>query len=133
MHIDPFSRDDVLDLLDSLGPREALFVAESEHHVLGWGIVKMYSSRPGYRKACETSVYVFREHTGKGIGSSIQTSLMDHAESNGFHHVVTRVWADNAGSRAFHRHFGFTLVGIQNEVGEVDGQKKDIAVMQCLL
>ena len=133
MHVDPFSSEEVLELIHSLRPREALFVAESEHQVLGWGIVKLYSLRPGYRKACETSVYVFREHTGKGIGSSIQTSLIEHARSSDFHHIVTRVWADNDGSRKFHRHFGFTLVGIQEEVGEIDGKKKDIAIMQCLL
>jgi L-amino acid N-acyltransferase YncA len=133
MHLDPYSRDDAFDLLDALGPREAIYVAESDHDVLGWGIVKLYSPRPGYRVACETSVYVNRVFTGRGIGSSIQTSLIEHARSNNFRHIVTRIWADNEGSISFHRRFGFTMVGVQNGIGEVDGKKKDIAVMQCLL
>ena len=133
MHLDPFSVADATEMLQGLLPRESIYVAESERNVLGWGIVKLYSARPGYRVACETSVYVRRDSTGKGIGSSIQTSLMERARSDGFHHIVTRIWAANEGSIKFHQRVGFTLVGIQNEIGEVDGKKKDIAVMQCLL
>ncbi|TDI76401.1 MAG: N-acetyltransferase family protein [Bacteroidetes bacterium] len=132
MDLDPFTHDDALNLLCDLGQREAIFVAETDHQVLGWGNVKTYSTRPGYRVACETSVYVFRSHTGQGIGSSIQTSLIEHAKSQGFRHIVTKIWAENELSIAFHRQFGFSLVGIQNEIGEVDGKKKDIAIMQCL-
>jgi L-amino acid N-acyltransferase YncA len=32
-----------------------------------------------------------------------------------------------------HRKNGFELVGIQREIGRVDGVWRDVAIMQCLL
>ena len=34
--------------------REGLFVLKGSRRVLGWGIIKRYSDREGYRFACET-------------------------------------------------------------------------------
>jgi len=133
MDLEPFTQDAAEDLIRNLHPREMVFVYEQDEEVLGWGIIKLYSDRPGYRRACETSVYVYRDRTGAGIGSRIQNELLNHATANGFHHIVTKIWADNDESISFHKKFGFTLVGIQNEIGFVDGERKDIALMQCIL
>jgi L-amino acid N-acyltransferase YncA len=129
----PMSAEEIEQLLTGLDEREQLFVLESRGLVRGWGIVKKYSDRPGYRVACETSVYVFRSDTGQGFGSRLQRRLMEHCLSVGFHHIVVKIWADNESSIAFHRKFGFKIVGIQHEIGRVDGQWRDIAIMECVL
>lgn len=133
MDLETFSVEAARRLIENLRKRESICVYVHSGEVRGWGIVKLYSDRPGYRSACETSVYVFRDSTGKGIGSQLQRELMNRAIANDFHHIVTKIWAANTSSIAFHEKFGFTLVGIQREIGYVDGQRKDIAVMQCIL
>jgi len=133
MDMNPFTTRQAQDLLGGLNSREAVLVAEVEGAVAGWGIVKKYSDRPGYARACETSVYVDRSRTGDGIGSRIQPALHEWARTAGYHHIVTRIWAANSGSIRFHRKHGFSLVGIQTEIGFVDGEWKDIAVMQKIL
>ena len=133
MDLETVTSEAAADLIRNLRSRETVFVCEQDEKVLGWGIVKLYSKRPGYGRACETSVYVYRDRTGVGIGSRIQTELLNYATEHGFHHVVTKIWADNHESISFHEKFGFTLVGIQQEIGYVDGENKDIAIMQYIL
>jgi len=133
MVMDPVSGDEMLERLSGLDSRESLLVAELNGSVIGWGIVKFYSERPGYRLACETSVFLRRDHVGQGIGSLVQNQLMACARSAGFHHVLVRIWAQNESSIAMHRKFGFTIVGTQQEIGEMDGRWIDVTIMQCLL
>lgn len=133
MVTDPVSGAEMLEGLSGLDPRETLLVAQEGESVIGWGIVKLYSERPGYRLACETSVFLKRDHLGQGIGSLVQKELMASARNGGFHHVLVRIWAQNDSSIAMHRKFGFTIVGTQQEIGEMDGQWIDVTIMQCLL
>ncbi len=133
MVMDVVSPEDMRQKLAHLDERETVLVAETEGYLAGWGIVKYYSDRPGYRLACETSLFVRRSLTGKGIGSAIQERLMKSARNSGFHHVLVRIWTQNGHSIAMHEKFGFTTVGVQKEIGHVDGNWIDVTVMQCLL
>jgi len=133
MDTDPVSADSICGWLANLGDREFLGVVEEGGHVVGWGIVKRYHPRPGYRHAGETSVYVDRDMTGRGHGSAMQTHLMAVCRQLDYHHIVAKIWADNAGSIRMHQRFGFELVGIQREIGFVDGTWKNIAILQCVL
>lgn len=133
MVLETVSARDMSSHLAGLDARESLWVLEEAGQVQGWGIVKFYSERPGYARACETSVFLRRSETGRGLGSVIQPVLLKAAREAGFHHVLVRIWAANASSIAMHEKFGFTIVGTQQEVGYVDGRWIDITVMQCLL
>ena len=133
MDTEPFSAKDIHALIRSLSPRESILVVESDEQVFGWGIVKKYSDRPGYRVACETSVYLYRHLVRQGLGRQLQFALLDFARNAGYRHVVAKIWADNASSIAFHEACGFNIVGTQREIGLVDGIRRNVTVMECLL
>lgn len=133
MDTEPVHAPDVVRWLDRLGPRETIIVYDEDGDVLGWGIAKRYSDRPGYAVAAETSVYLDRRHLGRGLGSRLQARLMEWCREAGYHHLVAKIWADNEGSLAMHRHFGYELVGVQREIGLVGGIRRDVAILQCLL
>ena len=118
--------------LDGLHPREALVVVE-DGGLVGWGIVKRYSDRVGYRVACETSIYLDRSRRGRGYGKALQARLMEICRELGYHHVVAKIWASNQASIAFHERFGFEMVGVQKEIGYIAGRWRDVAILQCLL
>ena len=40
--------------------------------------------------------------------------------------------ADNQRSIAFHRRYGYELVGIQKEIGHMEGKWTDVAILQRL-
>ncbi|MDA1029600.1 MAG: GNAT family N-acetyltransferase [Bacteroidetes bacterium] len=134
MLLEPVSALEIETKLNQLSDRETILVAvDLKETVLGWGTVKFYSDRPGYRLTCETSIFVDGSYRGQGVGTDLQIALLDFARKTGFHHVLVRIWAQNHSSISLHSKLGFTLVGIQKEIGHVDSKWIDVAVMQCLL
>jgi len=134
MDTEPVTTAAMQEKLRQLGPRETILVVEpDEGGVAGWGIVKTYSDRPGYAVACESSVYLDRSLTGKGYGSAVQQELHRFCRQAGYHHIVVKIWANNERSIAMHARNGFEMVGVQREIGRVDGQWRDIAIMQNIL
>jgi L-amino acid N-acyltransferase YncA len=134
MVLDPVSQAEIEDKLKGLSPEESMHVVvDARGTVVGWGIVKLYSDRPGYRLTCETSLFIDAGHRGIGLGKMLQAELLKKAREAGFHHVLVRIWAQNESSISLHRKLGFTMVGIQKEIGHVDHNWIDVAVMQCLL
>ena len=126
----PCSSEEMARRLSDAGEREIWLVLEEEATVIGWGVVKAYSPRPGYHFACETSIFLDRSRRGKGYGRPLQAALLDHCQRLGYHHTVARIWASNQGSIRFHQSFGYELVGIQKEIGFVGGQWRDVAILQ---
>lgn len=132
MQLEEVDPDEVSGWIRNQGERESLLVLEVDR-VVGYGVVKRYSGRAGYRKAAETSVYLQRSHTGRGFGSRLQEALIEACRRYDYHHLVAKLWADNEPSVALHRKFGYELVGVQKEIGRVDGAWKDVAIMQKIL
>ncbi len=119
--------------LSGLSAREALLVAEGPDTVVGWGIVKRYSDRPGYAIACETSLYVLDAEHGRGIGSALLDAVVARAAQLGYGHLVAKIMAVNERSIRFHARRGFESVGSQRNIGRLNGILHDVVIMQRLL
>lgn len=132
MQLTPIEGDDVKERLRNLGAREAVLVVDDDP-VIGYGMLKTYSDRGGYRYAGETSVYLQRSQTEEGLGTRVQARLIERARAYEYHHLVAKMWADNDRSRALHQKFGYDLVGVQQEIGYVDGEWQDVAILQKVL
>lgn len=133
MQLDRVEAATVLGWIEALGEREAILVMVEDGDTVGYGVVQRYSDRGGYRYAAETSVYLRRTHTGEGRGTRLQSALIDRARAYDYHHLVAKLWAANERSRALHRKFGYALVGVQREIGRVEGRWRDVAIMQKIL
>jgi len=129
----PYTAEEIRAIADKMHDREILLVAETAEKTIGWGVVKRYSDRLGYQVCCETSVYLSFSETGKGYGNALQKALMEKATHYGYHHIVAKIVAANQGSIRFHQRFGFEIVGIQKEIGLMNGVWYDIVIMQYLL
>lgn len=128
-----FTADRVRTLVEKFGDRETILVLQKRDRIVGWGIIKRYSDRSGYRVCCETSIYLSLSETGQGYGTHLQTRLLQKVKEFGYHHVVAKILACNQKSIAFHQRFGFELVGIQKEIGYLNGRWHDIAIVQLVL
>ncbi|MCO4770829.1 MAG: N-acetyltransferase [Deltaproteobacteria bacterium] len=133
METDQKTPESVTEWLEGLGPREAVLVGEEHGVLVGWGVIKHYSPRPGYRFAGETSVFLRHDVRGRGIGTALKKAVIARARALGYHHLVARIVASNAGSIAYNERLGYELVGIQREAGYLQGKRCDIAVMQLVL
>ena len=112
---------------------QALLAAVLDGEPLGWGIVKRYSDRPGYRVACETSLYFYAEHTGQGYGGRLLDALVERAAALAYAHLVAKILAVNKASVRFHERHGFEVVGIQRRIGKLDGHWQDVVILQRIL
>jgi len=133
MDLSEKSEGDIRALVEGFHEREALLVLEVEGVLVGWGIVKRYSDRLGYRTACETSVYLRRDARGRGLGTLLKRAVIERCRRLGYHHLVAKVWAANETSIAYNRKLGYEVVGVQREIGFVDGRWQDVVIMQLIL
>jgi phosphinothricin acetyltransferase len=101
--------------------------------VVGFASLSPYKERAAYRTTVEDSVYVHRNHTGRGIGRLLLSGLVGIARDSGFHAVIARIEAGGAASLALHAACGFELVGVERQVGRKFGRWLDVAVMQIVL
>jgi L-amino acid N-acyltransferase len=115
------------------GAFTALVAADGDGDVVGFGALSPYKERAAYRTSVEDSVYVHRDCHGRGIGRLILGSLLDVAETSGFHAVFARISSAGDASAGLHRACGFWEVGVEREVGRKFGRWLDVVVMQVLL
>lgn len=134
------SSESIRELMAGFNRREGILLLESfdpgtpgRPSVLGWGLIKRYSDRRGYRFAAETAVYLRRSEVGQGHGSRIKQALIDRCRELGYHHLVAKIFADNQLSLEYNKKFGYELVGIQKQIGYRNGRWQDIAVLQLVL
>ena len=101
--------------------------------MLGFARVSAYSDRCVYEGVGEHGVYVAGAARGRGVGRALLETLCGAAEQAGYHKLTSRVFADNAASRAVHRAAGFEEVGIQRRHGRLDGEWRDCVLVERLL
>jgi phosphinothricin acetyltransferase len=133
MDAEPKTAEDIRRQMAAFTHRELYVMLESGEQILGWGLIKLYSPRAGYSRCAETSVYLYQSQVRQGYGSFIKRDLIARCKAYGYHHLIARVWADNAASIEYNRRFGYEVVGIQREIGYIDGHWQDIAVLQLVL
>ncbi len=111
----------------------AAVVAEHDDEVLGFAALSPYKERAAYRTTVEDSVYVHRDHHGRGIGRRMLTEVCDIAATSGFHTVIARIEATREPSMALHRAIGFEVVGTERAVGRKFNRWLDVTIMQRML
>ncbi len=115
------------------GAHAVVVATDDAGDVTGFGALSPYRDRPAYRTTVEDSVYVRGDHRDAGVGSLVLGELLVLADRHGFHAVIARIVGGHEASIALHRRHGFTLVGVEREVGRKFGRWLDVAVMQRLL
>lgn len=110
-----------------------VIVAEVEGRAIGFGTYGMFREKIGYQFTVEHSVYVAEPFIGKGIGGMLLSELIALALLEGYHVMVGGIDADNAGSIAFHKRYGFFENGIIKQAGFKFGRWLDLMFMQLIL
>jgi L-amino acid N-acyltransferase YncA len=108
-------------------------VAERDGTVIGFAWVAPYSERPCYMGVGEFSVYISREARGQGVGRALVDALADACRTEQFWKLVSRIFPENAASRALCRACGFREVGKHIRHAQLDGEWRDVIVVERLL
>jgi len=114
------------------GAHPAVVAVDSEE-VAGFGSLSPYKDRAAYATTVEDSVYVHRDRRRAGVGRLLLDELLELATTHGFHAVIARIVGDHEASIALHERCGFTVVGVEKEVGRKFGRWLDVVELQRLL
>ena len=101
--------------------------------LLGFASYGTFRAWPAYKYTVEHSVYVHRDHRGKGIGPALMKRLIDAARDQEYHVMVGGIDAANRTSIAMHEKLGFTHAGTVRHAGYKFGRWLDLAFYQLLL
>ena len=122
------------DIAPWFAPPHLVMVAETgETGPVAFAASFPYSNRPCYRGIGEFSVYVRRDYRGRGAGRTVLGGLIEAAETAGLHKLTSRVFPENAASRALLKGLGFEEIGIHRRHGQLDGLWRNCVIVERLL
>ena len=124
------SADDVGAWFDGVHP---IVVVEEGNDVVAFASTSSYRARECYAGIAETSVYVARSFRRRGAGSFALLALIQAAQQAGFWKLVSRIFPENVASRGLVRELGFREVGVYEKHGKLDGQWRDVVIVERLL
>jgi L-amino acid N-acyltransferase YncA len=121
------------DIGTALERGDFVLVEESEGAVRGWARVSGYSDRGAYAGVGEAQVYVERVARGRGIASALIEALCEEAERRGYWKLIGKLFPENEASVALLRGRGFRDVGLHRRHGRLDGEWRDVLLVERLL
>jgi L-amino acid N-acyltransferase YncA len=117
----------------ALDRRFPVLVAQGSEGVLGWVRIVAYSEAEFYDGVAEYVLYVGRSARRRGVGRTLLEAICEEAEGLGYWKLVGKLFATNEPSIRVAHACGFRDVGIHLRHGQLDGEWKDVLVVERLL
>jgi phosphinothricin acetyltransferase len=108
-------------------------VVEDAGRVVAFASTSTYRPRECYSGVAETSVYVARDARRHGHGTAALAAIERAASGAGFWKLVSRVFPENAPSRALLLRAGFREVGTYRRHARLDGVWRDVIIVEKLI
>jgi phosphinothricin acetyltransferase len=105
-------------------------VVERQARIDGYAYATPWRTRPAYRGAVETTVYLAPSACGLGLGRQRYRALLDALAQRGFHTAIGGIALPNTASVAMHEALGFRQVAQFAEVGCKFGRHIDVGYWQ---
>jgi GNAT superfamily N-acetyltransferase len=113
-----------------LGPRSAMFVAETDGAILGLQTIDLYAP---YTRAmdhvAEIGTFVLLQHRREGIGRLLFEHTLSFARQRGYEKLMLAVRAGNNRAIEFYREMGFTPKLVLERQVKIEGRYDDQVLM----
>jgi L-amino acid N-acyltransferase YncA len=110
-----------------------VIVVEDGEGVIAFAATSTYRPRACYAGIAEVSLYVERTSRRKGAGRIALLALIEEARQAGYWKLLSRVFVENRASRALIGSVGFREVGVYEKHGKLDGQWRDVVIVEYLI
>jgi L-amino acid N-acyltransferase YncA len=114
-------------------PKHPLIVAELDGVVVGWAHASDYRTSKYYSGIVEYSIYIDSSAHGRGVGKALLEAFFVACAEVGIWKLVSRVFPENTASLGLCRKTGFREVGMYEKHARLDGQWKDVIIVEKLL
>lgn len=130
---EPRTEAQMREQMEAKGEKYPTIVVEADGEVVAFGSASSYRARECYAGVADHSVYVAREHRGKGLGRIALESLCSEYQAIGFWKLLSRIFPENVSSLKLHEQCGFRVVGTYERHARLDGVWKDCVIVERLL
>jgi L-amino acid N-acyltransferase YncA len=111
-----------------------MLVAEAAGSVIGWASVGAYEDAHDYYAGVgEATLYVDRGARREGAGRTLLSAIAEAAERQDYHKLIGKIFISNEPSIALVKSCGWREVGVHRRHGRLDGEWKDVLVVERLL
>lgn len=108
-------------------------VCTHEDQVIGYAYASAHRSRQAYQWNRELSVYVEEAWRGKGIATSLYSTLIELLKLQGYLNTLIGISLPNETSVRFHEKMGFRPVGIYHNIGFKKGRFCDVGWWELVI
>jgi L-amino acid N-acyltransferase YncA len=116
------------------GSRSSATTNTAAGSILGWAKAGLYSDQHDYYAGIrEATLYVARDARRRGLGRALLDALATSAGEAGAHKLVGKIFTSNEPSIALVKRLGWREVGVHRRHGTLDGEWKDVLVVEKLL
>jgi phosphinothricin acetyltransferase len=113
---------------------DLVLVAERDGRIVAFAVAGPYADRHDYYAGIsEATMYVERASRRRGVGLTLLDALADAGEERGLYKLVGKIFTTNGASIELVRRCGFREVGVHRRHGRLDGEWKDVLVVERLL
>lgn len=129
----PLSVEEMAGRIRDISADFPYFVYEEDDRVLGYCYAHQWKERAAYSKTLETTVYLHKDATHRGIGSLMVRHLVDLCRAQGYHALIACITEGNEASVRMHEKIGFRKVAEYSQVGRKFGKWLGVVDMELIL
>ena len=131
--IDPLTISDFEEKIKSITAEFPFIVYEENGQIIGYAYGSKWRPKYAYRFSVESTIYLDKDHTGKGIGKVLYQELIERLKMQKVHNIFGVISLPNDGSVALHEKFGFKKSAHFAEVGWKFDKWIDVGHWQLVL
>jgi phosphinothricin acetyltransferase len=105
-------------------------IADDNGVVLGWAALAPVSARECYNGVAEVTIYVHKNHQGKGIGKLLLKALIEESENNATWSLLSVIHEENRASIHLHEQCGFRVIGYRERIAQLHGTWRTTIMME---
>lgn len=109
--------------------RRPLWVMELDGHICGWISLQDFYGRIAYNATAEVSIYLDENYRGHGLGKHAIEFVLQSCPTLHIETLLGFIFGHNTPSIQLFKHFGFEQWGFYPQIAELDGVKRDLAIL----
>lgn len=108
-------------------------LVNEQDELMGFGSYGTFRAFPAYKYTVEHSLYVQKDHRGKGLGKILMSEIIKNAQAQDYHCLIAAIDSTNEVSIRLHKQFDFEFCGRIKQAGYKFGDWLNVDFYQLLL
>lgn len=119
--------------IEAIAAAYPYYVYEQDGELVGFCYAHPFHERAAFRYTLETTIYLKRGWTGRGLGRLMMRALINECRQRGYHTLLACLCDENVVSEKFHESLGFRVCARMHETGYKFGRWVGLTDLELLL